>query len=307
MRLKFTTNIQKQIIESFRKENNLTWAKYAELLEVNPNTLKDWWREKRLLPMNTYEKLDPYKKFEKYLVEIKNDNWGKSKGGILSTGKRKTIKKPEYSPKLAEFVGIMIGDGNIFTYRKKINLKLFSVNQVRIAGNAKDENDYIRKFVPLLCYELFGITPKIKLHNKYNAIYACMNSVELVRFLSSIGLKDGNKINNRITIPEWIWSKKEFLSACIRGLIDTDGSIYELKPNWPGLFQISFKSYNQTLLTDTRKALITLGYKVSDTSGNRIYITKKSEIEKYIKEIGFNNKKHRIRYFGIASSSSGQT
>jgi hypothetical protein len=83
--------------------------------------------------------------------------------------------------------------------------------------------------------------------------------------------------------------------------MDTDGSIYELKLHWPGLFQLTFENRNTTLLRDLRDAFIKLGFTVSKLCGNRLeqgtkfYITRKDQIEKYLKEIGFSNMKHRIR------------
>jgi len=88
------------------------------------------------------------------------------------------------------------------------------------------------------------------------------------------------------------------LKACLRGLYDTDGSVYELLPHWPGLFQIKLDNRNLVLLEDSRKALLKLGYSVSKIANlhlnkPRTYITRKVDVVKYYKEIGFSNPKHR--------------
>lgn len=133
-------------------------------------------------------------------------------------------------------------------------------------------------------------------------MYISLYSLKLVEFFSEMKLFPGNKIKNQSTIPEWIWKDKSYLSACIRGLYDTDGSVYELLPHWPGLFQIYFSNRNLTLLKDVRKALIKLEIKVSEISNlkegstPRIYITKKDQIKKFYKTIGFKNQRH-IRKF----------
>ena len=89
-----------------------------------------------------------------------------------------------------------------------------------------------------------------------------------------------------------------FLRNCLRGLYDTDGSVYELLPHWPGLFQIYFSNKNTNLLNDVRNALISLGINVSNISHQdgrntpRIYITRKDQIIKFCNTIGFKNQKH---------------
>jgi hypothetical protein len=73
--------------------------------------------------------------------------------------------------------------------------------------------------------------------------------------LNGVGLPCGNKIRNRASIPSWIFENEKYLKACIRVLIDTDGSIYALKPNYPNLLQICFKNKNSRLLVDFGIAL----------------------------------------------------
>ena len=49
--------------------------------------------------------------------------WWEEKGRHISAiGKRKSINTPPHSPELAEFVGIMLGDGGITKYQIKITL-----------------------------------------------------------------------------------------------------------------------------------------------------------------------------------------
>ena len=125
-------------------------------------------------------------------------------------------------------------------------------------------------------------------------------SKNLIEFLISIGLKYGDKVVNKVGIPNWIKSDLTFLKACIRGLIDTDGSIYELKPHWPGLWQICFTNKSEQLLSDFSEGLISVGINPSKTyrykdgkKTPKIYVTKKSELSKFYKEIGFSNPKHQ--------------
>ena len=43
--------------------------------------------------------------------------------------------------------------------------------------------------------------------------------------LNNFGIKPGNKKQNNVGIPNWIFDSKKYLRACIRGLIDTDGGV----------------------------------------------------------------------------------
>ena len=68
----------------------------------------------------------------------------------------------------------------------------------------------------------------------------------------------------------------------------------------PNLLRINFTNYNLTLLEDTRKAFIMLDFHPSKIINNKqFFISRQGEIRKYLKEIGFSNKKHldRIKVF----------
>ncbi len=183
------------------------------------------------------------------------------------------IKKDE---KLAEAVGIILGDGNFYISSR--------CAQLDIALNSK-ENYYI-SYVQELFFQITKIKPSVKFDSKRNCIHLRISKKDVVlALLNSTGLKAGNKIKNKVTIPKWIWKKKSYLRLCIRGLMDTDGSLYYLKPHWPNLLQLSFKSNNKKLLKDTWKAFIELGFTPSKIFGNRFVITRQKEIEKFLKEI----------------------
>jgi len=230
----------------------------------------------------------------------KPKNWGQIKGGLNSPGNTKEIKIPKKDEKLAEFIGIALGDGNIHSYIKSKKIRNYSI---RIAGDSRHDYEYLTKYVSKLSQGLFSLEPKFHYRTGTNCMYLSLYGLKLVQYFSELGLKPGNKIKNKLTIPDWVWKKDSYLKACIRGLYDTDGSVYELLPHWPGLFQIYFSNKNLTLLRDVRKALIKLGFKVSKISGlkkdatPKIYITRKEEVQKFYKTIGFKNQKH-FKKFG---------
>ena len=131
---------------------------------------------------------------------------------------------------------------------------------------------------------------------KENGRYLVMYSKRLVDFFAGIGIPAGNKKKNQSTIPHWVYESDGCLRACLRGLIDTDGSVFLMSRKDPHLLRISFVNNNKTLLEDTRTAFIQLGFHPSIIVHNRqFFISRKGDIQKYLNEIGFANKKHLDR------------
>lgn len=197
---------------------------------------------------------------------------------------------------LAELVGIMLGDGNLYVRKNpKIKPDCYSLT---IAGNSLLDTDYMSSYIPSLLLFLFDVTPTIYKSKARNCLNIKTGRKFVIENLILAGLTPGDKLKNKVTIPSWILKDQKFLKACIRGLYDTDGSVYELLPHWPGLFQLSFDNRNMTLLNDLRNSLLQLGFHVSKICSPKngktpkIYITRKSDISKYVAEIGFSNIKH---------------
>lgn len=199
--------------------------------------------------------------------------------------------------KLAEAIGIILGDGNIYISEKH------GCFQLRIAGHSEDEKEYLWDFVKPLFEGLFNVNFYVKKHQSRNALYVCCSKRSVIETLLEFGLKPSNESKNKSTIPKWIKSKKNLLQACLRGLFDTDGCVYPLAPQYPNLLQIYFKNVNTKLLVEVRESLKRMGFHPSKICYNKIYITRKTEIIKYLKEIGFNNPKHTKK---IAPWCSGQ-
>lgn len=220
-------------------------------------------------------------------------------------GNIKVIRLPEKDEKLAELVGIILGDGNIHVHQKGNSVGTYSL---RIAGNYLKDYEYLTIYVANLCKGLFNTKPRIYKQPNVNCIYVIIDGRLIVDFLIEIGLKVGNKIKSQVTIPYWILQNNDYIKACIRGLIDTDGCVYEMLPHWPGLFQINFENRNYTLLKDVRGALIKLDYNPSKICGKRtingtkFYIFRKEEIKKFYKEIGSNNDRNIKQFEKVLNS-----
>ncbi len=70
---------------------------------------------------------------------------------------RNNIQIPSrLTPKLAEFIGIMVGDGHVGVYKNFPGGRTFSNYEIRINGNLKDY-DYYSVYVNNLIEELFNV------------------------------------------------------------------------------------------------------------------------------------------------------
>ncbi len=195
---------------------------------------------------------------------------------------RTDIIIPKYrSSLLAEFVGILLGDGNI------------TRTQVAVTLGSKDE---YAGYVAELMNKLFGVNAKIMVLPKgHKVVY--IGSTVLVRWFLSMGLSF-NKVRSQTDVPGWIFEKNCYKKSALRGLFDTDGSVYKLKFGT----QIAFTNYSKPLIISVRKMLLDLGFHPSKISGRNIYITKRSDLDKFFKEIGFKNRKHEKRFFRFFKS-----
>lgn len=298
MRIQLEEGKQKELIFLFKYMHNYSWNEFAEALHIKVSALKEWHFERCLLPMEIFEQLNEDHSFDKYVTYIKNENWGQSRGGHNSPGNTKKIFRPQKNKELSELIGIILGDGNINIFCKGKNIATYAL---RICGHAELDFNYLHDFVSPLIKKLFHIEPT-SYNSKINrGYYVISTSKELIEFLLEMGLKSGRKTQNQVTIPTWIKRNKIFSISCIRGLIDTDGSIFRMSQRDSTLLRISFKNHNKKLLEDVRETFIQLCFHPSKIiTGNTIFISRKDDIENYIRTIGFHNPKHLIRLKKIA-------
>jgi len=191
--------------------------------------------------------------------------------------KRHDIVIPtEHSVNLAEFFGIMLGDGHVAPYQTLVTLGTKEYNYVC--------------YVQFLMTKLFNVPATIcSKKNGYHNVY--IGSVELTRWLYREGLVS-NKVAAQVGVPEWLFTEKEYTRAFLRGFFDTDGSVYKLRFG----IQISFTNRSIPLLIALQAMLRGLGYRVSELSLFRIYITRRDDVERFFAEIQPMNAKHQDRY-----------
>ena len=94
----------------------------------------------------------------------------------------------------------------------------------------------------------------------------------------------GNKIKGNANIPKLIFNSKKLSIACLRGLIDTDGSVSKRGT----YICLAFNSNNEII----KKQVLIIGKKLKFFS------------HEYKDEVGTNSWKKIIKYFNIAGSSN---
>ena len=214
----------------------------------------------------------------KFNTNLKPINFQKEKNLGKYSQPRK-IKFSYINEQFAEFVGILIGDGNIYK------------NNVRIMLD-KREKQY-QNYIKILANSLFNFKFNGFEDKKSNRFVLYKNNKELVKLLIKSGLKSGNKIKNQVSIPDWIKKNKKFTAACLRGLLDTDGCVYKCKRD--NKMYIKFTSASSILLNDVKNLAKGLGINFVSAGKSNICLYRQKEILKYLNLIGFSNMKHKTK------------
>lgn len=198
---------------------------------------------------------------------------------------RKQAILPQYSEELAEFFGIMMGDGGIGN-PWQANITLNSIKDANYA-----------KYVSELCSKLFGITPAVRKRKTRNALVLSLASTSVVDFLVKNGLIRGNKLKAGLKIPKWILEKPSYKKACVRGLMDTDGCMFTHTHKVSGKIYknigLGFVSYSPELVFQVVDIFAEFGI-IGHISkrGRDVTLYQESAILKYLKV--FNTSNERI-------------
>jgi len=292
MRIVLKRGKQRELIEDAK--NYMTWSELAKRLGIVRDYLRNELRnEKRTISKKIYSRLCKItrKNYDSFIEAELDDNWGRSKGGKISKGNTKDFKKIEENEKLAELFGIILGDGHLEVYKKE-NKRCYAL---KIAGHLYEDYEYLSNYVSELLKTFFGEPGKIREIKKRNEMFLTIHGKNLIKILNEKGLYSGNKKINNQGIPEWIKKNNLFLVACLRGLIDTDGSVHYISKNNRNI-RISFTSHVFKLLNDVHSSFIKLNFSPSKIIRERqIFISSKEKVARYIREIGFNNQKHLKR------------
>lgn len=305
-RIHFETGQQKALIIYAMQVKKINLLNLAYNLNIPYDTLKKYKQEKFKLPEEIFSRLCKIAKINPLSLKFSYlpENWGASRAGKLgiaamnikykdkiSEWRRKAyiksvfnntkqIKLPSLNEELSEFIGICLGDGTLTPYF------------VRISGDSRYDLLFF-KYISKIIKNNFDLDSKISKNN--NTLYITIRSKKLCDFLhDNYNLPFGDKILHKAAIPPDIFKNRDFFIPCLRGLIDTDGSLSR-RDRYGSQFCLHFCSHNPLLL----KQVIKIGYSLGIFSYSSACGTGTNSwrlILKYFKLVGSSNPKHIIRF-----------
>jgi len=325
-RIRFPKGRQKLFLEEIKMRLNCNNRFLAQALGIKIRTLSDWLREKSTINYSSIfnlcrkhkisfpqrAKLLPefwyVKKASRLGAKIRNRLYGnpgtpegRKRGGVttmkqmmanpqlamrLGFKTKKNIKLPQDKSLLAEFIGIMLGDGSLLGYGVKVTFNRVTDKKYGI-------------FVQGLVRRLFGISSNVIIHKSDKSSDVVVYSKMLADYLVEMGLKRGNKKINNVDIPLWLKHDSKLGLDCIRGLADTDGSFYGynniIRGNRYKNFAFCFTNRASRLLASFYNILKKEGFSVSGAK-DRVYLYKKKDIARYFEVVGSHNHKHLEKY-----------
>lgn len=320
-RMSFQPGELKQFIKDVESKVGLSADNLGKLVSLSGRTVRDWKREKfypskeaimklsklsgvsvpkyKLLPRYWYVSkgagLGGKRRFELY-GDIGTKE-GRSRGGRSSWLKRRTqseiwekytklIYKPEESRDLAEFIGTMLGDGGLTSCQCSVYL------------NSEIDKEYAG-YVSQLIERLFKVKPKIYQHHKDKVLRVSVSGVNLVKYLTTKGLLIGNKVSLQVGVPQWIRSKLDYVQACIRGLVDTDGTfiIHRYKVSGKEYFypKMAFSNKSKPILNFVYDGLEELGFTPKENNQSQVWIYNQDEVKSYLQQVGVRNYKPMVK------------
>lgn len=199
---------------------------------------------------------------------------------------RKTVNLPERNIQLAELIGIIIGDGAIGNLWQVV-ISLNSITDVAYA-----------EYILNLFKALFQVSVSMRKRPNQNTLVLVCSSTSIVDYLVENGVVRGNKLAQKLNIPLWIKQNDSFLKAFIRGLVDTDGCIYQhrhfTKKHYYVNIGLCFTNYSIDLIKEVDEVFKTNGINSHITDkGRRIYLYSQKAVERYL--VIFESSNPRIK------------
>lgn len=188
------------------------------------------------------------------------------------------MKKENFNNKkvLSYIIGISLGDGNLSNPNGR-------ATRLRITCDKKYPKliDYIQENIKIILPD-----NKVSIVDRQNAIdISCYSN----KWENVLGwkAKNGSKIQQRIKVPMWIKNDIVYIKECLRGLFQTDGSIYMDRK----YIMVNFTSASYTLIKDVKDMMEVNEFnviirKVVAKNDNIKYVIRVSkDVENFIKKI----------------------
>ena len=191
---------------------------------------------------------------------------------------------------MAELIGSLIGDGYIYRAHRKY--------QIGFVGSPKTDREYFRVLQKLISTE-WKKEAKIKFRER--GLRIVINSKEISLFLiNKLKIPYGDGKCEKIKIPEKIFKNWKLVRNTLRGIVDTDGSVFfARKPGIEKYPSLEITTVSKQLAGQIRDILIKRGFRVAKIwsyktktqkrVAYKIPLNGKKNIQKWVDEIGFSN------------------
>lgn len=195
----------------------------------------------------------------------------------------------QINSKVAELVGILLGDGSISVRKDK------GQNRIKISFNSL-ELQYIN-FVSNILNEVFSVKPILKFRKSEQTADLFLFKEIFVKQVLELGLETSPKWN-RAKIPDKFLDNDMELDV-LRGYFDTDGSVVLTNNNGTLYPRLEMKVCPSPMQKQFPEILEKNGFRFGFYNcGNgekRIQINGKRQLQKWLDLIGFHNEKHLLK------------
>jgi len=148
--------------------------------------------------------------------------------------------------KLAYIVGVALGDGN-----------LSNPNGRAVRLRVSCDSRYTE-----ITQSILSSLKKLMPNNKVAIVHRSKNCIDISCYsnkwptLLGWTADGGPKEKQKVKVPRWIKNNNQYIKACLRGLFETDGSVY----NDRGYIMTNFVTVIPTLLKDVVAMINKLGF-----------------------------------------------
>ena len=163
--------------------------------------------------------------FQNLLPKPKNNTSPQKKREIIANEIR--ISPTEnLTEEMSELIGILLGDGLILydaiKHRYLFSIYFNEVDEVAYLIYVKKFLINIYKKAPIENWERDKPTAK----DNAKGVSLTLYGKEIVEGLLELGLISGNKVKNQVGVPSCVFEENKFITKCLKGLFDTDGSLF---------------------------------------------------------------------------------
>jgi len=204
---------------------------------------------------------------------------------------------------LSELIGVFIGDGCLSRWKRRDSY----VSALVFTGNLKNDYKYY-EYLRSIIKQYFRIKKSIRKRKNFNAIELKFYDKNIIDFFISLGFRFGKKKD--IEIPLDILDNDQLSKACIRGIFNTDGSVYKrysrryFSNSYLNYAVIEIRNNSDILLNQIKYVLENDGFNINkitkDKTGcSTLRINNQDDVERFFREIAITHEYHKYRFLVI--------